>query len=335
MEALYALLFIIVGFFLLIKGADLLVDGGSDIARRYGISDLVIGLTIVSFGTSAPELIVNVVASFKGSADIAIGNIIGSNISNTLLILGATATITPLAVQRSTVFKEIPFSLLAVVMLFIMANDSIINGYGFSELSRSDGLCFMGFFIIFLYYIFSIRKGKPHPHEHHTAATHSTVASGALIVGGLIGLGAGGELAVRGAIQIATIMNWSEKLIGLTIVALGTSLPELTASIVAALKNKPDISVGNIIGSNIFNIFWILGLSSLIRPIPFEEALNPDLVIVVFSTFALFIFIHTGKIHHRLFRWWRQYEGHELTRPEGLIMLVSYIVYIVFIGLRG
>ena len=338
MSVLLPLAFIVVGFSLLIKGADWLVDGASSIARKLGISNLVIGLTVVSFGTSAPELVVNIFASFRGSAEIAIGNIVGSNISNTLLILGLTAAIIPLTVQKSTVFKEIPFCLLASLILFIMANDLLIDHYSISELSRSDGFAFLGFFIIFLYYTFGIRKqGQPengNEEEKQKVVKTSLWIPGWEIFGGLIGLSIGGEFAVRGAIDIAEILGLSEAFIGLTIVALGTSLPELTASLVAAFKKMPDISVGNIVGSNIFNIFWILGLSSIIRPLPFHPEINFDLLVVIASTLALFVFIHTGKLPRRLL-FWRQREGHMISRWEGIALLTSYFAYIGYISFRG
>ena len=331
------LLFIVLGFVLLIKGADWLVEGASSFARRLGVSDLVIGLTIVSFGTSAPELIVNILASFKGSADIAIGNVVGSNISNTLLILGSTALITPLAIKRSTVFKEIPFCLLASIMLFVMANDTLMDGYSVSELGLGDGISFIGFFIIFLYYTFGIRKGgkAKKETEKQTAPTMAAWLASTLLVVGLLGLGAGGELVVRGAIEVARNFGLSEALIGLTIVALGTSLPELVTSIIAATKGKADIAVGNIIGSNIFNIFWILGISSIIRPLPFDPTvINTDLAVVIGSTVALFFFIHTGRTKNKLFAW-RKKTGHSLDRFEGGLFLASYILYIAFISFRG
>ena len=331
MEILTALFLTAVGFTLLIKGADWLVEGATDFARKYHVSELVIGLTIVSFGTSMPELLVNVIASFKESADIAIGNVVGSNISNTLLILGTTAAITPLAVKRSTVFKEIPFCLLASVILFFMANDLLIDGYDISELGRGDGLAFIGFFIIFIYYTFGIRKQHA---DSFTKPSHSMGIAFLLFIGGLLALSAGGELTVRGAIGIAQGFGISEALIGLTIVALGTSLPELVTSVVAAMKGRTDISIGNIVGSNIFNILWILGVSSIIRPLPFSPAINTDLLVVVASVVILFIFIHTGRIHNRLFFWWKQKEGHMLSRLEGAILLTSYFVYIGYLVLR-
>ena len=327
------IVYLVGGFILLIKGADWLVEGASSIARRFGLSDLMIGLTVVSFGTSAPELIVNIIASFQGSADIAIGNIVGSNISNTLLILGITALITPLAVQKSTVLKEIPFMLLASVTLLIMANDMIVDGYSQSELSRSDGLAFLGFFVIFLYYTFGIRNHGV-LEDSHSKPKMSLAKAWTFFGVGLIGLGVGGNLAVEGAKAIAAMLGLSEALIGLTVVALGTSLPELAASIVAAKKGKADIAIGNIVGSNIFNIFWILGLSAAIKPLPFQPALNLDLLVVVGCTALLFFLIHNGGLHHRLLLWWKQERDYILNKFEGGVLFAGYVVYISYIVYR-
>lgn len=332
MDLLLSLVFIVGGFVLLIKGADWLVGGGTSIAQTFKVSDLVIGLTIVSFGTSAPELIVNVIASLNGSADLAVSNIIGSNISNTLLILGATALISHILVQKSTVFKEIPFSILAACVLFILANDAVINGHSFSEISRGDGLVLIGFFAIFMYYVFGI--SKENTHEHATETSMSGWKAALLVLGGIIGLATGGDLVVRGAVQIASQFGVSETLIGLTIVALGTSLPELVASIVAALKGKPDMAVGNIIGSNIFNVFWIIGVSAIIRPLPYDINLNADTLFMIGTATLLFLFINTGT-QERRFYWRKPHKQHLLTRSEGGIMIGLYIAYMVYIIWRG
>lgn len=321
----------IAGMILLIKGADWLVEGASSLARRIGTSDLVIGLTIVSFGTSSPELIVNIIASIQGSADIAIGNIVGSNISNTLLILGVTAIIAPLAVQRSTVLKEIPFCFLAASVLFLLANDMLLNGHHINGLSQSDGYVLLAFFVIFLYYTFGMKRIE----NGHTKATKSVFLAVFLILIGLGGLLGGGKLAVDAAIKIAQIFGLSEALIGLTVVAIGTSLPELAASAVAAHKGKADIAVGNIIGSNIFNILWILGISAAIKPIPFQHALNIDLIVVAASTLLLFFLIHNGTAHHRILLWWRQHKDYIIHRSEGVVLLTCYAAYIVYVGWRG
>jgi len=329
---LTSVLMLVLGFIILIKGADWLVEGASSIARRMRMSDLMIGLTIVSFGTSAPELLVNIIASVRDSADIAIGNIVGSNISNTLLILGITAMVAPLTVHRSTVIKEIPFGLLAAATLFIMANDMIVDGYTHSELSRSDGLAFLGFFIIFIYYTFGIKTPN---HQHRTKEKKSVWLAFFLFCIGLIGLAIGGKLVVDGAITIAMSLGMSESLVGLTIVALGTSLPELAASVMAAYRGRADIAVGNIIGSNIFNIFWILGISAIIKPLPFQPAINLDLSVVFLSSLLLFFLIHRGHIHHRLVLWWKQKEDYIINRWEGGVLFVSYFFYLAYVVWRG
>lgn len=320
------------GFVLLIKGADWLVEGASSIARKLGISDLMIGLTIVSFGTSAPELIVNIIASINGSTDIAVGNIVGSNICNILLILGLTAIIAPVTVQKSTVLKEIPFSLMASVVLLIMANDTIVDGYAQAELSRSDGFTMMMFFIIFLYYTFGLKRNEE---SDHSGTQRAGWLSTLMIIGGLVALGVGGNFAVSGAQTIALALGISEALIGLTVVAVGTSLPELFTSVIAARKGNADIAVGNVVGSNIFNIFWILGLSATINPLEFRPEMNTDLLVVIGSTLLLFILIHNGNLHRRILTWWQQKSDHCLRRWEGGILLASYIAYIAYITYRG
>ena len=258
-------IFLIAGFAFLVKGADFLVDGASSIAKKFGISALVIGLTIVAFGTSAPELIVNIFASIQGNTDIAIGNILGSNIANILLILGISAMIYPLAVGKGTVWKEIPLGLLAIIVVAIMANDRLIDGGGFSGLTRIDGFILISFFIIFLYYTFGISKaqGTGEPEESNRIHEYSFFRSGIMVVAGLAGLTLGGKWIVDSAVVIAEQIGLSQAVIGLTIVAIGTSLPELATSAIAAFKKNTDIAVGNIVGSNIFNVFWILGISAM------------------------------------------------------------------------
>lgn len=330
---LFALLFLIIGFGLLIKGADWMVDGSSSIARRFGISDLAIGLTIVAFGTSMPELIVNIFASLSGSTDIAIGNVVGSNIANILLILGATALIAPLAVQSSSVRKEIPFSLLAAITLMIMANDGIVDGYTVSELGRGDGMAFIGFFIIFLYYTFGISKNSEDEDDEQSPATHTLPVATLLTLAGIGGLIIGGKLSVDSAVTIASSFGVSQAMIGLTVVAVGTSLPELVSSIVAARKGKADIAVGNVVGSNIFNVFWILGVSAIIKPLPFSPSLNADLLTVVGATLLLLFVTHQGYIHRRLFFWRHKHYG--INRWEGGVLLGAFVAYMAFVVWRG
>lgn len=324
-QALYMLTIILffLGFVLLIKGADWLVSGASSLADRLKISALVIGLTIVAFGTSAPELTVNLLAAFKGSTDIAIGNIIGSNIANILLILGIAAMIFPLAVRRGTVWREIPFALLAVLVVTAMASDRLLDGALSSAITRIDGLVLIGFFIIFLYYIFSTAKQSANEGEAVEEIKQFSVTRSLLMVGGgMAGLVVGGKWIVDGAIIFATQLGVSEALIGLTIVAIGTSLPELATSAVAAYKRNVDIAVGNVVGSNIFNIFWILGISATITPLPLSPQLGVDLLVVCVVTLLLFLALFVGK-RHILERW------------QGTLFVVLYIAYTVFLVFRG
>jgi len=331
---LLPLLTLLFGFILLVKGADWLVDGASELARRIGVSDLAIGLTIVAFGTSMPEFMVNMFASVQGNSAIAIGNIVGSNIFNILLILGISSLITPIVVQRSTTLKEIPFSFLAVFALLAFANDRFLDGNPVSVLSRAEGIGFLGFFAIFLIYTIGMpRNGEAAQTEPHTQ--RSILLSSIFIVLGFIALIIGGKLTVDAAVVIARLFNLSETLIGLTIVAAGTSLPELATSAVAAYKKNADIAVGNIVGSNIFNIFWILGVSAIIRPIPFPPQANFDLWFLVAATVLLFFLIHNGWFFRRVFLWWRQKESYIIRRWEGIVMLISYFAYVAYIGWRG
>lgn len=310
-------LLFIIGFVFLIKGADLLVDGASSIAKNFKISALVIGLTIVSFGTSAPELIINIIASINGNADIAIGNILGSNIANILLILGISSIIYPLATKENTVWKEIPLSLLAAIILGVLVNDALIDGGVFSGLTRIDGLVLISFFIIFLYYTFGISKVSGEADDSDIKQL-SYFKSFIYIALGLIGLAIGGKWIVDGAIMIAELFNMSQSLIGLTIIAIGTSLPELATSAVAAYKKQSDIAIGNVVGSNIFNIFWILGISAIINPLPFKTDYIIDISVTILASLLLFIVMFVGK-KHILERW------------QGCLMLVIYIGYIIFL----
>lgn len=307
----------IIGFVILIKGANLLVDGAASIANKLKISSIVIGLTIVAFGTSAPEFIVNIFASVQGNTEIAIGNILGSNIANILLILGISAIIYPLATQKNTVWKEIPLSLLAAILLGVLVNDTLIDGGAFSGLTRIDGIVLLSFFLIFLYYTFGIAKVSGENSDLEIKQL-SNLKSTIYIVGGLLGLVIGGKWIVDGAIKIAEIFNVSQSLIGLTVVAIGTSLPELATSAVAAYKRQTDIAIGNIVGSNIFNIFWILGASALIRPLPFSRNSDLDIIITILASLILFIIMFVGK-KHTIERW------------QGILMIFIYIGYVAFL----
>lgn len=313
---------LLAGFLLVIKGADWLVDGASALAKRLHVSDLVIGLTVVAFGTSAPELAVNVFASLNKTSEIAIGNILGSNIANIFLILGMAAFIFPLKITKGTVWKEIPFSLLAVMIVGIMANDILIDKVSSSTLTRIDGLILLCFFIIFLYSTFANRKNSEESQDQPAAKKLSLPKSIFFILLGLTMLVVGGQLIVTEATAIATMLGVSTSLIALTVVAFGTSVPELATSVVAALKKNANIAVGNVVGSNIFNIFLILGVSSTIYPITFLQQNSLDIIVVLLASLVLFIFMFIGK-RHILERW------------QGLAMVIIYVIYIIYLIVRG
>ena len=312
----------IIGFVLLIKGADFLVDGASAIARRLAVSDLVIGLTVVAFGTSSPELFVNITSSIRGNTEIAIGNVLGSNIANVFLILGVSSIIRPLTVTKGTVWKEIPFSLLAALLLGILANDQFIDRTGSSGLTRIDGLVFLSFFVIFMYYSFSIAKKVEGLEDHVPSKQYGLVKSLFFVLLGLACLALGGEWIVNGAVHAATHFGMSKSLVGLTIVAVGTSLPELATSAVASSKGNVEIAVGNVVGSNVFNIFFVLGISSVVRPLPFQMRNNADIFAVVLASLLLFMTMFTGK--KRLVERW-----------EGIVFLVLYAVYLAVLIVLG
>ncbi|MBU1038763.1 calcium/sodium antiporter [Patescibacteria group bacterium] len=317
----WSIIFLIIGFVLLIKGADLLVDGASSLAKRLKIPALVIGLTIVAFGTSMPELIVNLLASLRGNTDIAIGNVLGSNISNILLIIGIASLIYPLAIKTSTVWKEIPLALLAVAALGILANDKLINKASINIIDVSDGIILGLFFLIFLYYVFEISRNKTSPDE--VAIKQLPISKSiALVIIGIIGLSLGGNWVVDSAVALAKNWGISESLIGLTIVAIGTSLPELFTSVVAAWKKNPDIAIGNVVGSNIFNILWIVSVSAIVKPLPFNTSSNIDLGVTMLATILLFLFTFIGQ--KRIIERW-----------QGALFVISYIVYIVYLVIKG
>lgn len=308
------------GLGILILGGESLVRGASSIAKKMKVPAIVIGLTIVSFGTSAPELIVNIFSAIRGTTDIAIGNVIGSNIANILLILGVSAIIVPLKVQRGTTWKEIPLALLAVGLVFVMVSDISLDGGAENVLTRTDGLALMAFFLVFLYYTYGLSKTEGAQGE--SVAQYGMPVSIAMIVGGILLLVFGGSILVDNAVILARIAGMSEALIGLTIVAIGTSLPELVTSIMAAIHRHDDIAVGNVVGSNIFNIFWILGLTSTIAPLPVASALRFDILVNIVATMLLFALMFVDD-KHRLNRW------------QGMVFVGCYIGYIVTIVFRG
>lgn len=317
-----SILILLFGFVILIKGADWLVDGASVIAKKLNISDLVIGLTVVAFGTSAPELIVSVLSSMSGNADIAVANVVGSNIANIFLILGLSAIVFPLVVTKGTVWKEIPLSLLAIGLVGIMASDFLIDGLSFSALTRIDGLILLSFFVIFMYYTFGLSKDNFEQNEITDKSNKNLLIALLMIIGGLVGLIIGGKFVVDNAVMIAESLGVSASLIGLTIVAVGTSLPELVTSIVAVYKKNCDIAVGNAVGSNIFNVFLVLGLSAVINPLTIAENGLIDIAVGVLASLLLFIFMFVGK-------------KRVLQRWQGVLFVMIYVSYIVYLIYRG
>jgi cation:H+ antiporter len=317
-----SMILLILGFVLAIEGADLLVTGGSSLAKKLHVSDLVVGLTVVAFGTSLPELSVNIAASIKGSSEIAVTNALGSNVANIFLILGVSSVVFPLRVTKGTVWKEIPLSFLAAVVLGLLANDRLIDGKDLSSLTRIDGLVLLSFFIVFIYYSAGIAKETTPMTEATTGKLHGLRKSILLILSGLIFLIVGGRSIVEGAVNMAARVGISESVIGATIVAVGTSIPELATSVVAAYRKNPDIAVGNVIGSNIFNIFFILGLSAMIKPLPVQSGDNIHVAAAIIGSVILFLCMFTGK-RKILDRW------------EGALLILGYLVYLYLVVSLG
>ena len=308
------ILLLAVGMAVLIVGAHFLVDGASSFAGSLGVPPIVIGLTIVAFGTSSPELAVNVLASLRGTTALTLGNVLGSNIFNVLAILGVASIIASLRVTRNTTWIEVPLALLAALVVGIMANDLLIDGRGFSEISRIDGIILLFFFMIFLVYNIHLAKSEP-VDDSFQSKKHSTAVSVALFLGGLTMLIGGAHLIVESAMVLARAAGISERVIGLTVVAVGTSLPEMATSVAATLKKNVDIAIGNVVGSNIFNVFFILGVSSVINPVTLGPGAMSDIIVNVIASMLLFLFIFTGK-------------GKRIERWEGIIMIIMYSLYV-------
>lgn len=313
----------VLGFVFLIKGADVLVKGSTVIARKLQISDMVIGLTIVSFGTSMPELIVSLISAINGNSDLAIGNVLGSNIANTLLILGASAIISRLPIQKNTVLSEIPFSLIATLLIGFLANAALFEGSRDLMISRIDGIILLFFFLLFMLYIYRAAKDGTYAVEAGPSVSEGSYAKSiTYVLVGVAGLFLGGKWVVDGAVLLAGAFGMSESFIGLTVVAVGTSLPELVTSALAAYRRQADIAVGNVIGSNIFNILWILGLSATIYPLPFDLISNTDIMMIIFSSSLLLIAVSLGKTY-------------SIGRFSGIIFVIVYIGYIWYLLQRG
>ena len=306
---------LILGFILLIKGADVFVDSASNIAKKFKIPSIIVGLTIVSIGTSTPELAVSLISSIEGSNGIAIGNVLGSNIFNTLMVLGITAIIMPILIKKSTMFKEYLVNIVVSLGLLILTfGRTLFNKE--AELSRISGIILLIGCIIYTFYLIKTAKNSDAEEEEEKDINKIAI--------GIIGIVVGGNLVVNSSSSIAYSFGLSDKLIGLTIVAMGTSLPELVTSIVAAIKGENDIAIGNVLGSNIFNILLILGVSSTINPILVRSSLIVDMIFLIFISIILGIFMFTGKK-----------EKLSLGKIEGLVLVLLYICYMVFIIYRN
>lgn len=310
-------LLLVGGLLLILWGANALTDGAASVARRFHISNLVIGLTIVAFGTSMPEFVVSFFSALNGSAELSIGNVVGSNIFNALMIVGVTAMVAPIPVGKGTLSKEIPLCVLSSIVLFLCANDVLLDGGAANIISRVDGLLLICFFAIFLGYTFAIAKDGEG--EGGEVIRDIPMWKSTLFI--LLGLGAligGGQLFVNGASGIARSLGVSESIIGLTLVAGGTSLPELATSVSAALKKNPGIAIGNVIGSNIFNAFCVLGASATVSDLPTGGITNLDFVTLIVASVLIWIagFFMGKRI---------------ITRPEGLFLVACYVAYTVYL----
>lgn len=319
-------LLVVIGFVLLIKGADYLVNGASSLAKRFNISDIAIGLTVVAMGTSAPELVVNMISGSledggSGANEVVYGNIIGSNIFNIFLILGVASIIYPLTVERNALWKEVPYSLLATFIFFILVNDVLFFGAETNGLDTKDGIILLIMFVLFLVYIFMNLNRNPEA-EVDDIEMYSNLKTTIMIAVGIAGLIFGGKMIIDNAVEIAKFFEVSDKMIGLTILAAGTSLPELATSAVAAFHKKSDLAVGNIVGSNIFNLLLVLGATSIVHsPLIYNSSLNTDLYIVMLGTFMLFIFMFTLA-------------KYKLDRAEGAVYLIGFVAYTYYLFVR-
>jgi cation:H+ antiporter len=323
------ILFVILGLVFAVYGAQLLVDGGTAVAKRFNIPTLVIGSTVVAFGTSMPEFTVNMHSALSGKTDLAMGNILGSNLFNICMIFGIVCLITPLAIKKDAASKDFPMCLIAAVMVGVAGNQLYLDKIKFHELMLSDGITFLCFFAIFMFYIYKeAASGDAHQHAAGAGSSGSTEETGkqktisplksiVFIVLGLAGLVFGGEFIVDGATGLAKNFGLSERVIGLLIVGPGTSFPELIASIVAARKGSADMVVGNVLGSNIFNIFFTLGATAIIHPVPLDLALNMAVIFNIAVTFLLVIYV-----------WFSRQK--QLGRGMGVFLLLSYIGYIIY-----
>ena len=317
---MYDGLLLLVGLAVLIKSADYLVAGSSSVAARLGISSLAIGLTIVSFGTSLPEMMVTMVSGLRQNADLAIANVIGSNIVNVLLVLGIAAIVRPLPVKDSTVVSEIPFSLTAALLVGFLANAALFSSFPELSISRLDGIILLFFFMFFMLYVYRMSRDDAAETDDPDAET-GKLRSLVYITIGIIGLYFGGGWVVDGAVGISGILGVDDALVGLTIVAIGTSSPELVASAVAAYRNQTDIAVGNVVGSNIFNLLWVLGITSTFVELPFEVISNTDLVMVIVSSAMIIVALVISRTN-------------TILRSHGFVFILMYAAYLVHVVSR-
>ena len=314
---LVQILLLILGFVLLIKGADIFVDGASSTAQNFKVPKMLIGLTIVAFGTSAPELAVSIKALASGSSDMVLGNVIGSNITNILLILGVAAVISPIVIKDNTVRKEIPLCIMISLLLVSQLADKLLDNNVINQITRSDALAIILVFAVFLYYVVTLAISNKNKEKEDDKPKFGLFKSLLFILIGLVGIVIGSDLVVNSASSIARMLGWSERLISLTIIAFGTSLPELVTTIISSMKGEQDILVGNVIGSNIFNICMVLGVPvAIFGGIPANNFTNIDLLFLILSAVMLFIFSKTRR---------------KITRGEGVIMLFMFALYYTFI----
>lgn len=318
---------LIIGFILLIKGADIFVDGASAIAKKFGIPAVIVGLTIVSIGTSAPELAVSIISSLKGANEIIMGNILGSNIFNTLMVLGITSIIMPIVIKKSNITKDFIISVIVAIILLVLTFGSLIWG-GNSQISTLSGIVLLILCIGYmLSLIITIKKSNTYDENNKNKESREEIKILTCIMKiliGVIGVVIGGQMVVNSAKDIATAFGMSQKLIGLTIVAIGTSLPELVTSIIATIKGENDIALGNVFGSNIFNMLLILGTSATIRPITVAPELGIDLIFIIVVTLILGAFMFIGKN-----------KENKLSRKNGISLVLIYVAYIVYIVIRN
>lgn len=316
------IVFLILGLVLILVGANALTDGASSLAKRWGMSDLVVGLTIVAFGTSAPELVISVMSAVDGNAGLAIGNVVGSNIFNVCAIIGITSLVRPMRISKSILTTDIPLVILSALVLLTMGNTSLLDGSKTNMLTRVDGIILLLFFMVFMHHTFSSARhaasGDPAAKGGESKRKMPVWKAWLWVAGGLGGLIYGGDKFVAGASGIAAGLGVSDAVIGLTIVAAGTSLPELATSITAALKGKTGIALGNVIGSNIFNIFLVLGCAATVRPLPFGAVGNADLLILTASSLLFWIF---GCV----------YKERTITRREGGVLAACYVGYMAWL----